>query len=452
MRNHLSQKRIFEIALSFVVALLIYWSFFYVYKNCISPAYLTENFNFRELTYQTHALAIVFFLLPLLWLPIQPERPSDIALWLLYMFSYAPTAFVCFHILQEPFPNAIYLLMAMLIALIITDLTRRHPVKLSFHLNSPVALPLDKIIFLFSILVCIYILYLAKFTFSLNFENIYIRRLAFTESSTLLSGYILAFGRSVVVIFFIYMAFVKKSKTALIALVILSLGIFSYDGTKNSLFVPVFLCLICFLTIYKKSNIALNIILLCVILISIIEYAGLDSQITSALFTRRIFAVPGFLNSAFWEYYSGHEKVLMTDSIGKFFVTLSNVTPSTYIIGYEYLNDPDANANTGIWMGGYAHFGFVGIILMSMIAGFILGLVDNLTKTKFPLLGFLACAYIGILWSEQMLHTSMLTGGVFYILIFLLIYCNTSVINRTTSYFHNVLLALKNPIMKPDRK
>ncbi len=405
-----------------------------------------------ELTYHAHAMAIVFFLLPLLWLPIQPERPSDIALWLLYMFSYAPTTFVCFHILQDPFPNAIYLLMAMLIALIITDLTRRHTVKLSFHLNSPVALPLDKIIFLFSIFVCIYILYLAKFTFSIDFENIYIRRFAFTESTTLLSGYILGFGRSVVVIFFIYMAFVKKSKTALIALFILSLGIFSCDGTKNSLFVPVFLCLICFLTIYKKSMITLNIVLLCVILISIIEFVGLDSQITSTFFTRRIFAIPGYLNTAFWEYYTGHDKVMMADSIGKYFVDSSNVMAPTFVIGYEYVDNIETNANTGIWMGGYAHFGFVGIILISMIAGFILGLVDNLTKTKFPLLGFLACAYIGILWPEQMLHTSMLTGGVFYILIFLLIYCNTSVINRTTSYFHNVLLALKNPMIEQNRK
>jgi hypothetical protein len=150
MSPPVSQKRIFEVALSFAVALLIYWSFFYIYKYSISPLGLYQGLSFRELTYHAHAMAIVFFLLPLLWLPIQPERPSDIALWLLYMFSYAPTTFVCFHILQEPFPNAIYLLMAMLIALIITDLTRRHTVKLSFHLNPPVALPLDKIIFLFS--------------------------------------------------------------------------------------------------------------------------------------------------------------------------------------------------------------------------------------------------------------------------------------------------------------
>ena len=31
-------------------------------------------------------------------------------------------------------------------------------------------------------------------------------------------------------------------------------------------------------------------------------------------------------------------------------------------------------------MGGYAHFGLIGLILISTIAGFIIGLIDNLSK------------------------------------------------------------------------
>lgn len=439
----MSRKRISEIALSSVVALLIYGAFFYIYKNSISPTNSYQGLCFKELTFGVHAIAIGFYLLPLLWLPIKPTRPSDITIWLLYMFSYAPTTFVCFHVMKDPFPDAILLLVALLIGLIIVDLARRHPIKLGFHLDTPIVMPLDKIIIILSVLLCIYIFSLIKFHFNLDFETVYERRLEVRYSSSLLSGYIIAFIRSVVIIFSVYMAFVKKSKIAFIALIILSVGIFSYDGTKTSLFVPVFLVLIYFLIIYKKSNIMLNIAFLSLFFVSIIEFISLDSNIISTLFTRRIFALPGYINTLFWEYYSVHDKVMMADSIGRFFVDSSNVTAAPFVIGYEYFNNAETNANTGIWMGSYAHFGFIGIVLLSMVAGFILGLFDNLTKTKFPVLGYLVCAYIGILWSEQMLHTSMLTGGIFYILVLLIIYCNSNILNCKINYFQNARLALK---------
>ncbi|MBN2643282.1 MAG: hypothetical protein JXR78_16645, partial [Victivallales bacterium] len=390
-----------------------------------------------------HATVIGFYLLPLLWLPITPKRPSDMTIWLLYMFSYAPTTFICFHIIKDPFPDAIFLLVALLIALIIVDLSRRHRIKLIFHLDLPIIIPLDKIIIMLSVLLCIYVVYLMKFNFNFDFVNVYERRLAIRGSSSLLTGYILSFCRSVIIIFSVYLAFVKKSRIAFLALIILSVGIFAYDGTKSSLLIPMFLVLIYFLTIFKKSNVTINFILLFFIIVSIVEFIRLDSNITSTLFTRRIFAVPGLLNTLFWEYYSVHDKVMMADSIGRYFLGSTNVTASTFVIGYEFFDSLEANANTGIWMGSYAHFGFIGIVLLSMVSGFILGLVDNLTKTKFPVLGYLVCAYIGILWSEQMLHTSMLTGGIFYILIFLMIYCNPNILNRKKHYHRKAPLAFR---------
>jgi len=293
---------------------------------------------------------------------------------------------MCFNIMKNPFPDAIFLLITLLIALIIVDLTRRHRIKLIFHLDIPIIIPLDKIIIMLSVLLCIYVTYLIKFNFNIDFANVYERRLDVRGSSSLLSGYILSFCRSVIIIFSVYLAFVKKSKIAFFALIILSVGIFAYNGTKNSLLIPIFLILIYILNTYRKSNVTLNIILLFIILASIIEFVSFDSDITSTFLTRRIFAVPGFLNTAFWEYYSVHDKMMMTDSIGRFIVDTPNATATTFTIGYEYMGNPETNANTGIWMGSYAHFGFIGIILLSMIAGFIIGLVDNLTKAKFPVL------------------------------------------------------------------
>lgn len=408
---------------------MIYVAFLYIYKNSISPGHLYLGYNYRDLSLGVHCICVVFLLSPLLWIQIKPRRPSDIAVWLLYMFSYAPTTFVCFHVMKDPFPDALFLLTVLLLALILTELSRHHRIKLSFRLARPVSIPLDTIFLILSMIVCTYICYLIRYNFNLDLENAYVRRLAVRESSSLISGYILAIGRSVIIIFSVYMLLIKKSKLAFITVIILSIGIFSYDKTKIALIIPLLLVLIYILMVQKRSNVAINIILLFLVLASIVEFTCIHSDIISTYLTRRILAVPGILNSFFWEYYSNHEKVMMADSVGRYFINATNIISPSFTIGYEYLNNIESNANTGIWMGSYAHFGLIGILSLSMIAGFILGLVDNLTKVNFTVLGYLVCAYIGILWSEQMLHTSMLTGGVFYIIIFLIVYCKPNVMN-----------------------
>ncbi len=157
------------------------------------------------------------------------------------------------------------------------------------------------------------------------------------------------------------------------------------------------------------------------LVLSFMEYSVFETNILGEFFVRRILAVPGFLNITYWDYFSEHEKVLLTDSIGRYVSDPVYDLSAPFLIGIEYLNDVEANANTGIWMGGFAHFGVIGVLITSAIAGLILGLIDNLTRINYFMFGTLACTYIGINWSEQMLHTSMLTGGVIYILFFIFI-------------------------------
>lgn len=427
------KHRLSKLAYSLILALLIFGAFLYIYIIEISPTHSYLGFNFKELTIWDYLISIGFFLLPLLWLPKNPQKPSDITIWLLYIFSYVPTTFICFHIIENIFPVGIFLLLSILIALIITDLSRRHHRHLNTLLNNVSEKTIDNFIITLSIFLCIYIFSLSGFNLNLDISNIYERRLIVREESFWLSRYILSFCRSVVTIVATYLFLIKKNIISLLILIACPIGIFSYDGTKSALLIPILLVVIFFIIIYKKGLNTFLLLILFLIISSIIEYKFYQTNIISDSFVRRALAVPGLLNTAFWEYYSMHDKVMMADSIGRFFIDPSWVTASTYVIGYEYFNNPDINANTGIWMGAYAHFGFIGVIFISAIAGFILGLIDNLTKEKSILLGYLVCAYIGILWTEQMLHTSMLTGGIVYIIVFLMLYCKSSILSHRMS-------------------
>jgi oligosaccharide repeat unit polymerase len=328
----------------------------------------------------------------------------------------------------------IFLLFLMLFALITLKYARHHTfniyVKKKLNLTH-----LNKITFLFFFFVSIVIvaLNLTDFKFSiinLLSAEVYERRMvARYMERGIFTNYIISIGRSLLTIFGIYLTFVKRKPIYGIFVILFSLAVFSYDGTKTALLYPLFLTAIYLIYSHSKYIIFLPSLLGIIVVLSFLEFNILETNILSELLIRRIISVPGFLNTVYWDFFSEHSKVLLTDSIGKYFFDQVYEIPTTFIIGLEYFNNVETNANTGIWMGGFAHFGVIGIFMVSIIAGFLLGFIDNLTQKNYFMLGTLVCAYIGMNWSEQMLHTSMLTGGVFYILLFLIFLQHSNLID-----------------------
>ena len=134
--------------------------------------------------------------------------------------------------------------------------------------------------------------------------------------------------------------------------------------------------------------------------------------------------VPGLLTTYYWEYFSSNPYFMMTDSIiGTFlpFGPLYNY-PKARLIGYEYFNNIESNANANIWASGFADFGYPGMIMVSILAALILKVVDSLGyKEKFVFAS--ACsAAIGLGWVNGALHTSLLTNGVLGLILALWLY------------------------------
>jgi hypothetical protein len=221
----------------------------------------------------------------------------------------------------------------------------------------------------------------------------------------------------------VYLGVVKRKPFYLLTTVLLAIGIFSFDGTKTALITPFVLgVLACLLIINPhRSSLFLPLAAVFICFIGLAEFMFNNSQRVNDLLVRRIFVVPGILNSFYWDFFTVNPKGMLTDSIFGIFMYPVYEEPLTYVIGREYLHNPQTNANTGIWMGSYAHFGIGGIFAASIIGGFIVGLIDRLTISRLYILGCLICFQIGITWSEQMLHTSMLTGGVFFLIAMLLL-------------------------------
>lgn len=433
MRIKLSKTDIKQRILLTIAMTIIYIVFNYMYENTISPNNLYHGFIFHKLSPSEFLSSLLFYYFPLVFLPTSLKRPSDISLWMLYLFSYAPTAIMCFYITEKGTDSMIFLLFLMLFALITLKYFRHHTfniyVKKKLNL-----MHLDKITFLlFFVSIVIVALNLADFKFSiidLLSAEVYERRMAarYMERG-IFTNYIISIGRSLLTILGIYLTFVKRKPIYGIFVILFSLAVFSYDGTKTALLNPLFLTAIYLICSHSKYLIFLPSLLGIIVVLSFLEFNILETNILSELLTRRIISVPGFLNTVYWDFFSENSKALLTDSIGKYFFDQVYDMPVTFIIGLEYFNNVETNANTGIWMGGFAHFGVIGIFMVSIIAGFLLGFIDNLTQKNYFMFGTLVCAYIGMNWSEQMLHTSMLTGGVFYILLFLIFLQHSNLID-----------------------
>ena len=413
-------KRLFLVP----IMLSIYVLLVYLYRVDISPAYSYRGFVTRHLNMVEWAVSVVFFIIPVIILPIYPRRPSDYTVWALYLFSYAPTALLSVHILDRGLTDLVILLLMLLTGFFLFFYSRSH----IFNMLPEINISFKKIdillVFLLCIIIPFYVWSLIDFIPDLDISTSYARRLMARETvvSSSIGAYILCFSRQCMLLIGVYLGIVKKKPYYLIITALLAIGLFSIDGTKTSILIPCILGVLAWLLVANpdRSILFLPIAALIIGLSGLVEFWFNHSNIINDYLVRRIFIVTGVLNSFYWDFFSLHPKGMLTDSIFSKFMEPVYDVPLTFVIGREYLHNIQSNANTGIWMGWYAHFGIAGVFAASVIGGFIVGLIDRLTKSGLYIFGCLICFLIGIIWSEQMLHTSMLTGGVVFFIVILL--------------------------------
>jgi hypothetical protein len=405
-----------------LTSILLLFSF--IYKQIISPRYLDYGLYYHALSMEEYMAVFLCSFIPLLFLPKAINRPSDVAIWILYLISYLSTIFIRFYVTDRSFTDTILFFFIMLLLLIITNFSRYHPFTLKFDDLLQKGVRNGKYIsFVLFSLIVLYLVFLTKGSIRFDFSDVYERRLAAREVTLFLHGYIIAFSRSVLTVFSLYLFMVHKKTIFGIILLSSMVLIFSFDGTKTALLVPVLLgFFVLFIKLTSKKTWLFFIAIILLFLAAIAEFTLNHSSIINDYLVRRIFAIPGLLNSIYWDFFSINDKVLMTDSLGKILIEPRYEVPTPYIIGEILFPGKETNANTGVWLGAFAHFGIAGMIAVSALCGFLLGLIDSLTKEHFFILGSLICLYIGLNWTEQMIHTSMLSGGIFYLLICLFCY------------------------------
>jgi hypothetical protein len=355
-------------------------------------------------------LTVIFFsLLPLFFLPKYIDIPSSMISWMLYCFSYLPTAFFSIY-----YADSIISYCQLMLLLTLGLSVFRFSTLIRIHLakwKKVDFLNLDyfSMFFLTSFIVY-YTWSLSGFSIDLNFNNVYVRRLDAREVDLGILAYLMVFIKTAFLVLAVYLWVTRRKSLYFIVSLFGVMAIFAFDGTKGTLISAMILIAYSFFASYfsreakRPSTILIVFIALCTI--SLIEWNFLKSSVLSEYLVRRIFVMPGIINSYYFDYFDAFpELVHVADQV-------------SYTIGQEYFGNAATNANSGIWMDAYAKAGLIGVTLVSFFSGCIAIVLDAMIEKDKRFLGMLIGLMVGITWSEQALTTSILSGGIlFYILL-----------------------------------
>lgn len=396
----------------------------YISIIAATPAYAAQGMGVRPLSALYWTTGIMLGLIPLLWLPISFQRPSAYTSWILYLCVIAPGAMFPFLISSREPANVLPLPITLVGSFALFEAFRRQrPFRIPRVKGT---MPLYRIgLPLAMLLLTIATFALARFKLDVSFD-VYGRRLAAREviAAVPIMGYAISFLIDVGVPTAMTIAVLWR-KWLLLPLAGLSiLAAFSLEGTKTTVFAPLFLLLILFIDLLgrKRAGLWLLIAIICVIALALLERYYIRSQVICTYFIRRLLVMPAQLTTYYWEFFSEHPLVLMSDSLLRHVIEPRYSLYTPRLIGYQFFGNAATNANANIWAAGFAQLGYLGIPLASAAAGLILRLADSLAQDERFSFGSIVCGMIGVTWTNSALHTSLLSHGVVALLCALYLY------------------------------
>lgn len=209
-------------------------------------------------------------------------------------------------------------------------------------------------------------------------------------------------------------ALLKKRYSWFLLILGLQVLFFAISTHKAVLFSPIFVIT---LYVFAERKHILHLIVLGLsgvvgVCWAIAVFTG--NIVPASLFIRRLLFVPAHLNYAYYEFFSQAGHVFMSNSVLSFLFDYPFPYPPPQMISKFLLGHTDMWANTGFLATSYMHFGFLGVIVFSIIVGLLIRLVDGLVADKLPLWFGLSIVIVPffVLFTSSDLTTALLSHGV----------------------------------------
>ncbi len=205
-----------------------------------------------------------------------------------------------------------------------------------------------------------------------------------------------------------------KYKRYIFMLIIIAIQIYFFSASTHKivLFLPLLIIGIWFYFKKTDSLIILPISFSIIIIITLGTYFIFGDIWGSTMFSRRVFFVPAHLTFTYFDFFSVNQHIYWSNSILKLFIDYPYNLSLTHIIG-GHLGSEDMGANNGYVASGFAHAGYIGVLIYSIIIGFVLKLLNDITKNHLSLWLAVSLCIIPLrsLLISSDLFTVMLTHG-----------------------------------------
>lgn len=188
---------------------------------------------------------------------------------------------------------------------------------------------------------------------------------------------------------------------------------FGVDGSKITLFLAIFAVAINLLPRFQLVTINKLIIagVTSITAICLGIYAFFNSLIPVSIITRRLFFVPVFIQSNYFDFFTTHTPDFFRQSFLRFFGFHSPYSNIPYLIGNLYSNQSSMSANNGLISDAIANLGVLGIIIMPFVLSLVLKILDKVSYGLDVRLYITVALYIAIMLTNSFLFTVLLTHG-----------------------------------------
>lgn len=357
----------------------------FVYQYDVHPLFNYMGYEWREIGALEHFGLWALAVLPILWMPRQLVRPSQIAYWVLYLFVVIPSILMPPYLRSEvpggPFALSVMVLLAHGCVSVIYKL------KL-IRIRAPkIASNRGQFMLGFGVLIAaLYVIVISAYglptlTPSLDLEEIYEVRLTFGESlggQSRLVGYAIPWLSEVVNPMLIVWGIRRKSSWFIAAGVLGQLMLFSLTAHKTYLASPLFVPIMLLTLRDRAKHFGLWMVFgsILVLLISVIDMRTLATGLPNTLLVRRMYVAPGLLTARYLEFFSQNPHTYLGHSILRGFVPYPYDDVPARLVGETYFG-PHAHANANLWADAFANFGYLGMLMFSGLLAAVFHVFDS---------------------------------------------------------------------------
>ena len=272
--------------------------------------------------------------------------------------------------------------------------------------------------------------------FNLNINNVYNYRFILRKSMAGIGVYLDNWVARVINPFCIIYALHTRKRFLTCFFIILQILLFGFSSHKFTLFIILLVLATYYMGVaFARSPIkVLRLALLGSLLPILIYLTAVENVLTKTFYALylRVFVMPAQINFWYYDYFSRngfdwfHQSFLRHFYVSKYDLLLPR------IIGLNYFGNAANNANTGFLASGYAQGGFIVMLVYSVIVGLIISCIVSASRyvnTRI-LLAMSVCPLM-ILFSSNDLPTSILTGGICWVLLLIYLMCKFNIIKNS---------------------